>query len=109
MNFRGSKVFDEYEDDEQNKHGHNDQKVQLSKYVDRDQGADESNNNFNNQNNRKFNNNNFEDNSFIDPNERNINNQQKNMPNNSNNNFSDRISLIKILISNYLKEKELDM
>jgi len=105
MNFRGSKVFDEYDDEEnQNKNPNADQRVSIGKYVDRDQNADDPNNN--NINNRKYSNNKFEDNSFVDPNDRNNNNQQKN---NSNNTLSDRISLIKVLISNYLKEKELDM
>ncbi len=107
MNFRGSKVFDDHNDEEnlQNKSAHTDQRVSLSKYVDRDYSANDDSNN------RKYSNNKLEDDSFIDANARgNTVVQQKIYYNNNQNNyFSDKIALIKVLISNYLKEKELDM
>lgn len=108
MNFRGSKVFDDHNDEEyiQNKSGYGEQKVSLSKFVDRDYSANDDSYN------RKYSNNKLEDDSFIDTNARNnMNVQQKNFSNNNNQNsyFADKIALIKVLISNYLKEKELDM
>jgi len=104
MNFRGSKVFDEYNEDEtpnDNRSGIENQRVSISKYIDKDESRNEDTNN------RKYSNNKLDDESFIDPNSKN-NNQPRNYGN-VNNSFNDKISLIKILISNYLKEKELDM
>lgn len=107
MNFRGSKVFDEHNDEEniQNKSGYGEQRVPMSKYVDRDYSANDDSNN------RKYSNNKLDDDSFTDSNARsNLNAQQRNFSNNNQNNyFGDKIALIKVLISNYLKEKELDM
>jgi len=106
MNFRGSKVFDDDKDQEnlQNKFAYGEQRISISKYTDKDySGIVEPNN-------RKYSNNNLENDSFIDANARsNMVDQQRNFSNNQNNYFSDKIALIKVLISNYLKEKELDM
>ena len=115
MNFRGSKVFDDHEEENYNnniKAGNTEQRISFTKYVDRDPNANEENND---KNNRKYSNNKLDDDSFLDANTKNNNNsQQRNYNNNANNNnnsnnFNDKISLIKVLISNYLKEKELDM
>lgn len=106
MNFRGSKVFDDHNDEEylENNPAYVDQRVSMSKYVDRDFSAQEDSNI------RKYSNKKLEDDSFIDANARNnISVQQKNHYNNKNDYFADKIALIKVLISNYLKEKELDM
>ena len=106
MNFRGSKVFDDHNDEEylQNKSANAEQRVLLSKYVDRDYSANEESNN------RKYSNNKIEDDSYIDANARSYNAApQRNYSNNQNNYFGDKIALIKVLILNYLKEKELDM
>lgn len=108
MNFRGSKIFDEHNEEEyiHNRSAYGDQRVSLSKYVDKDySGVNESNNN------RKNSNNKLDEDSFIDAATRNtgIAGQGNFSNNNQYNHFSDKIALIKVLISNYLKEKELDM
>lgn len=106
MNFKGSKVFDEFNEEEfrnNNQGGKNNQRVQISKYMEKDQ-SNMNNMNYseevNSRNTRQINVNNEE--SFND------NNNYNQMNNMNNNNISDKISMIKILISNYLKEKELD-
>lgn len=107
MNYRGSKIFDEYNEEELNNNKLNAEKrISLAKYVDRDQSNLEENSfvkkNFNNK---------IDDDSFIDVN-RNVipkQYQENNINANLTNQYTDKIALIKVLISNYLKEKELDM
>jgi hypothetical protein len=62
--------------------------------------------NFSNYNNNNFSN----EDSFTENinNNNQIKNFNNNLGSNNNNNLSDKISIIKILISNYMKEKELD-
>lgn len=109
QNFKGNKVFDEYNDEEnQNpKQSNTEQRPSSSRYIEKDQDE-----------NRQFNKTEDAENSS---NRNNFKNQQIKQPNNTNNipdktsntikgnNPNDKISQIKNLISDYLKEKELDM
>lgn len=103
MNFRGTKIFDEYNEDEFSKNNNINQRISISKYMEKDSHNMNMNMNYIEQHNNNFQN----EESFAD-NQNHNNNNQKNFNSGSNNNLSDKISIIKILISNYLKEKELD-
>jgi hypothetical protein len=108
MHFRGTKIFDEFNDDDNNiQVNQNDQRIPISKYMVKDSSNMNYSEEINSQNFRPMNNYNgdsFNENNNNIYNQISINNQM----NASNNNLSEKISMIKILISNYLKEKELD-
>ena len=117
MNFRGTKIFDEYneEDFRNNNNRGAEQRVSISKYMDKDSSnmnmsEQQNSRNFhmnNNNNNSNSHNNIPNEDSFTDNQLQSNNHNQKNFGSASNN-LSDKISIIKILISNYMKEKELD-
>ena len=119
MNFRGTKIFDEYNEDEfhfnNNNNNHNQgERVSISRYIDKESSKANVKNNYQNEDSFAENNNqiqgNFSNNNkSIKNNFSNRNFQSGSMNSNSNNNnLTEKISLIKILIMNYLKEKELD-
>lgn len=109
QNFNGNKGFDEYNDDEnQNpKPSNTEQRPSSSRYIEKDQDE-----------NRQFNKTEDAENASNRSNFKNHQNKQpnntSNIPNKNSNNIkgnnpNDKISQIKNLISDYLKEKELDM
>ncbi len=109
MNFRGSKIFDEYNEEELNQNNQGkggEQRISLAKYMDKEE-------NFDDMSRKNSNMIRPEDDSFIDINHNNSNVNMGSYRNPNMNagpvNINDKIMTIKMMISNYLKEKELDM